>query len=87
MTTGFTQSDGSYTCGGGSDHVRVASSSPSPCNQPPVFVRAVPTKCEDPSVEGLNPETVSRFLHSKILGDGLTSDVSLELVYPPDDGR
>ena len=68
-------------------HVRVANGSPHPRDQPPVFVRAVSAKREDASMEGLNCETVSRFLLVANTLNELASDASLELVYPPEDGR
>jgi hypothetical protein len=68
-------------------HVRVANGSPRPRNQPPVFVRAVSAEREDASMEGLNCEMVSRVSLVTNTPNELTSDASLELVCPPEDGR
>lgn len=69
------------------EHVQIATRVPCPGNQSPVLVYAVPAEREYTPMEGLHCERVSRPECRTNATDKLTSDASLELVYPPDDGR
>lgn len=68
-------------------YVRVTTRVPRPDNQPPILFYAVPSKREYTSAKGLYRRATSYSKRKMGVSSGLTSDASLELVYPPDDGR
>lgn len=74
-------------CGKNQGDVRIATRIPRPGNQSPILFYAIPAKREYAPMEGLYCKTVSYIGCGTDGANKLTSDTSLELVYPPDDGR
>ena len=72
---------------GNSRDVRIATRIPRSSDEPPVFFDTVPAKRKYTPMERLCHQTLSISSAGTDETYKLTSDTSLELVYPPDDGR